>query len=176
MLAYAAAWLARPAVEALDRVCDPRLRLILARGLFTSATLAVALLPATAQASWSPWLLVAVRLVQGLALAGLSHGRLAPDLAPAEERRARFKIWAASGTVGLLVAGALVGVLALVLQGSDFAAWGWRYPFAIAMALNISGLVGDLHAEAEGRARRPRGRAQIRLATVFGAPVAPPCR
>jgi MFS family permease len=171
MLAYVAAWVARPAVAAVDRICDPRLRLILARALFTASTMTIALLPASARAAWAPGLFVAARLVQGLGLAGLSHGRLAPQLSPAEERRGRLKVWAVSGAIGLVVAGGLAGVLALVLQGPDLVAWGWRYPFVIALALNISGLVGDLNAESVGRARRPKGRAQIRLATVFGAPV-----
>lgn len=170
-LAYVAAWLARPAVALIDRHADPRLRLILARVLFAAGTVAIALTPAAREAAWSPLLLIAARLGQGLGLAGLVHPRLAPQLAAGEERRARRKAWAVSGAIALVVAGMLMGVLATVLQGADFAAWGWRYPFVIALALNISGLVGDLYAEAEADARRPHGRPQLRLATLFGAPV-----
>lgn len=169
MIAYVVGALVRTvfAGPALDR--DPPLRFALARLLFTGSSLAIAVLPAASHAPWSPWLLILLRIGQGGALGALRHGRLAPHMAQAEERRVRLQAWAIAAGLGLVVAGVLMGVLLVALQRADFLAWAWRYPFVIALALNMSALVGDLRVETE----RPgaNGRPKLRLVAVLGAPV-----
>lgn len=169
LLAYVTAGLARPAAAALGRRWDPRVRLGVARLLFTAATVTVAVLPAAREAAWAPFALILARGVQGLGLAGLVHPPLVAQMSPADERRARRTVWAVAGAFGLLAAVLVMGGLALMVSGADFIAWGWRYPFVIALALNISGFVGDLYAEAEANARR--GRPQLRLVAAYGARV-----
>lgn len=159
-LAYLAAWTARPILRRLDGRLDARLRVLLARALFAAATLALAFLPAGGAVA-ALLILVPARLAQGVALAGLSHGAAAPD------RPAGLRASAIAGGLGLLAAGLVMGVLATALSPADFAAWGWRYPFVMALAVNLPALVADLQVAAARAPRRPSGRPQLRL--VAGA-------
>lgn len=166
-LAYPLAALARLALARLGLSGAPNLRFVLARLLLTTATLAIAVLPLTA-AAWAPTALIVARLCQGLAIGGLSHDRMTPMLPSAVERRARLKAGAWAVGLGLAAAGGLMGAFALALDGPDFLSWGWRYPFVIALALNLAALVGDLWIESERPARASAGRPPLRLAAVGG--------
>jgi MFS family permease len=170
-IAYLVAWPVRAAVVRFDRRRDARPRLALARVLFAGASLAIAVLPAARHAAAAPLLLVLARAGQGLALGGLAHGRLACDVQPAEERRLRRRSWALAAGLALVVGGVVLGILAVGLPQADFLAWGWRYPFAMALALNMAGLFADLRVESERGARRVPRRPALRLVTVAGAPV-----
>jgi len=179
LAAGAAVWALAYPVAALARLVTARtavlgapardganLRFGVARLLLTCATFAIALLPLSGAVAWAPGALIAARLCQGLAIGALSHARLTPLLPTAVERAARLRAGAWAAGLGFAAAGGLMGVLALALQGPDFLAWGWRYPFVISLALNLAALVGDLWIEAERPART--GRPQLRLATISG--------
>jgi MFS family permease len=172
-LAYAVAWTVRPAVAWLDRRHDPRVRVALGRALFTAGCLAIAALPIAHHGPQSAWLLVLARVAQGLGIAGVAHGRLAPQIAAGEERRSRLRGWALAGGFAALAAGGILTGLVLALPRADFLAWGWRYPFVAALALNLVALFGDLLVE-RARDSRRHGRAVLRLATVAGVRVGGP--
>jgi MFS family permease len=131
----------------LDRRHGRGVRLTAAQFLLGAATAAVAFLPDW-QALGGPALalLCGARILQGLALGGawsdlaarkaVGAGRRAPDWS--------LTITSLAAVLGLVVAGGLLAVLHAVLSASDFLAWGWRYPFLIAFAINIVGLFGQL--------------------------------
>jgi len=50
-----------------------------------------------------------------------------------------------------------------VLSASDFADWGWRYPFAIGFVVNILGLFANLRGLAIGTADEGPGAALRRV-------------
>lgn len=134
-------------------------RVILARLLFAASTTAFALLPGAAATAWAPGLLLACRLVQGLALGGLG------EAGGSGRRRALTAV------AGLPVAAGLFGVLAMALRRPDFLAWGWRYPYVIALAGNLPALFADLRLQFPEPRRRSSHGAGLRLVTVAGVAV-----
>lgn len=101
------------------------------------ATFLVGLLPTYDQIGlWAPALLVALRIVQGLAVGGEWGGAVlmvAEHAGPG--RRGFFVSWVQVGVpVGLLLA---TGVFALFthLPETSFLAWGWRIPFLVGIVL-----------------------------------------
>lgn len=101
------------------------------------ATFLVGLLPTYDQIGlWAPALLVALRIVQGLAVGGEWGGAVlmvAEHAGPG--RRGFFVSWVQVGVpVGLLLA---TGVFALFthLPEASFLSWGWRVPFLIGIVL-----------------------------------------
>jgi MHS family shikimate/dehydroshikimate transporter-like MFS transporter len=101
------------------------------------ATFLVGLLPTYDQIGlWAPALLVALRIVQGLAVGGEWGGAVlmvAEHAGPG--RRGFFVSWVQVGVpVGLLLA---TGVFALFthLPEASFLAWGWRIPFLVGIVL-----------------------------------------
>ncbi|HKR88487.1 MAG TPA: hypothetical protein VJS38_09960 [Phenylobacterium sp.] len=159
-LAYVAA-LAWRAVLA-RRGHRTRGHLAAARLVFAIATVATAAAPAAASVVWAPLVLVVLRLAQGLALGALASPRPAAGDARCVLLRSRV----VAGVIGLAAAGGILGGLALALPSEDFVTWGWRYPFVIALTLNMGALFGDLRA-AELH-RRARGRPELRLVAVSG--------
>ena len=119
--------------------------------LFTAASLACAL-------AWSPAVLVAARIVQGLAAALLSPAALAAlhELVqdPASRRRA-LGWWTAAaaggGASGWMLGGMLV----------EFA--GWRWVFAINVPIGLTALVASRRALAQLAGRPHRGQPRLDL-------------
>jgi MFS family permease len=105
-----------------------------------AATIAIGLLPTYAQAGLiAPALLIALRIIQGIALGGEYGGAAVyvAEHAPTPQR-GRFTGWIqVSASLGLI--GALLVILATrrILGEDAFAAWGWRVPFLLS-----SGLLG----------------------------------
>jgi MFS family permease len=85
----------------------------------------------------APLLLVALRLVQGLALGGEFGGATVylAEHAPRPSRGAWTSLVQASGTMGLLLSSAVVLVTRLALGQSAFVLWGWRIPFLLSAVL-----------------------------------------
>lgn len=168
-LAYFVAWPVRAALLRLDGRWDPSIRLALARLLFTGSTLAVAALPDANHAAWAPLLLILARTAQGLALGGLAHVRLVRDVAPAGARRQQLRSRILAGAVGTTAGAVVLGVLAVMLPRADFLAWGWRYPFVMALALNMVAGFAD-HRLEWARSNRTAGpRPPLRLVAISGA-------
>ncbi|MFF2243371.1 MFS transporter [Arthrobacter sp. NPDC058130] len=108
----------------------------------SAATLVVGLLPTyDAIGLWAPVLLVAARVVQGLA-AGGEFGSAAAFLAEYSPRKHRgFGVsWLEFGSLlGFLAASLVVFVLTSVMDAQTIAEGGWRIPFLIAVPMGIIG-------------------------------------
>lgn len=113
---------------------------LLTMGLSTTL---VAVLPTYADIGWPAALLLCVlRFGQGFGLGGEWGGAalLAVEHAP-PGWRARFGMFPQLGApVGFLAANGLFLIMSLTLTPVQFAAWGWRVPFAISALLVCFGL------------------------------------
>ncbi len=106
-----------------------------------AATFAVGLLPTFKSIGWTaPVLLVALRLVQGLALGG-EYGGAATYVA--EHARPNARGFATgwiqtTATLGFFLALIVIGTCRFFLfEPGDFIAWGWRLPFLLSLILLV---------------------------------------
>jgi MFS family permease len=136
LLAFAAGFLVRPfGALFFGRLGDligrkhTFLITILIMGL---STFCVGLLPSYATIGWvAPVVLIALRMLQGLALGGEYGGAAVyvAEHAPAG-RRGFYTSWIqTTATLGLLLSLVVILSLRLALGEKDFADWGWRIPF-----------------------------------------------
>ncbi|THV36479.1 MFS transporter [Glycomyces buryatensis] len=124
-----------------DRLGRKKMLIITMATMGIASTL-VGLLPTYEQVgALAPILLVALRIVQGIALGGEWGGAV---LLSAEHATSRRGLWAsftnAGAPSGMVVS---TGMLALVAAGTteaQFLAWGWRIPFLGSIALLALGL------------------------------------
>ncbi|PZR60755.1 MAG: MFS transporter, partial [Stutzerimonas stutzeri] len=102
------------------------------------ATFAVGLLPTYEAIGWAaPILLVALRLVQGLALGG-EYGGAATYVAEhaAEHRRGYDTSWIqTTATLGFFLALMVILGCRVGMNAQDFSQWGWRIPFLVSLIL-----------------------------------------
>lgn len=107
-------------------------------GLMGLSTFAVGLLPSYATIGVAaPFILVALRLLQGLALGG-EYGGAATYVAEhaPEGKRGLYTSWIqTTATMGLFAALLVVIGLRSAIGEADFAAWGWRVPFLVSIVL-----------------------------------------
>lgn len=116
--------------------------LVLAMLLMGVSTFAVALLPTYSQVGiLAPALLVALRLVQGFAVAGELSGASAMIVEHAPfGRRGFYASFALQGTqAGQIIAAAVFLPLSAVLSAEDFHSWGWRIPFLLSAVVVFAG-------------------------------------
>lgn len=148
---FALAFIARPLGTFLFMWIDQRhgrgVKLTIALFLLGGSTMAVALLPSYAQiGSAAIWLLALFRIGQGVALGGAWDGL--PSLlslnAPPERRGWYAMIPQLGAPLGLLLAIALFAYFMSILSTADFLSWGWRYPFFVALAINVVALFARL--------------------------------
>ncbi len=108
--------------------------------LMGGSTFAIGLLPSFAQAGFlAPMLLLALRLLQGLALGGEYGGAATyvAEHAPDGRRGFYTSFIQTTATLGLFFAlGVLLGVRAFT-TADEFADWGWRVPFLLSAALVV---------------------------------------
>jgi len=107
-------------------------------GIMGLSTFAVGLLPSYAFAGVAaPILLVALRLLQGLALGGEYGGAATyvAEHAPAHRRGLYTSFIQTTATLGLFAALLVVIVIRSALGEAAFAAWGWRIPFLLSILL-----------------------------------------
>src|SRR5580658_6845176 len=111
---------------------------LITMSIMGGATFAVGLLPSYASAGViAPVLLVALRLLQGLALGGEYGGAATyvAEFAPAGKRGLYTSWIQTTATLGLFLA-LLVVILTRTYMGEDtFKAWGWRIPFLVSILL-----------------------------------------
>lgn len=108
---------------------------ILIMGLSTAL---VGLLPTYAQVGlWAPVLLVALRLLQGLAIGGEYGGAAiyVAEHAPDRERGYHTSWIQTTSTVGLLLSLGVILACRQMMSADDFARWGWRVPFLLSVIL-----------------------------------------
>jgi MFS family permease len=111
---------------------------LITMSIMGGATFAVGLLPSYASAGViAPVLLVALRLLQGLALGGEYGGAATyvAEFAPAGKRGLYTSWIQTTATLGLFLA-LLVVIGTRTYMGEDaFKAWGWRIPFLVSIFL-----------------------------------------
>ena len=108
------------------------------------ATFAVGLLPTYEQIGLlAPVLLVALRLIQGFAVAGEISGASSMILEHAPfGRRGYFASFTLQGVqAGQILAAAVFLPLAAYLPPDSFASWGWRVPFLLSAFVVVAGYV-----------------------------------
>lgn len=153
---FALAFIARPLGTALGMSVQRRwgmaVKLTIALFLLGSATVGIALLPnyesIGVQAIW--WL-VGLRIAQGLAVGGSWEGL--PSLlamnAPKEKRGWYAMIGQLGAPIGFVVAASVFAFIQSQLSQEEFIAWGWRYPFCVAFAINVVALFARLRLVAD---------------------------
>ena len=106
--------------------------------LMGAATFGVGLLPTYAQIGpAAPWILVALRMLQGLSVGGVYGGAaiyVAEHSPPT--RRGFYTSWIqTTATVGMALSLAIIFGTRVVLGEDVFNAWGWRVPFLMSAFL-----------------------------------------
>jgi MFS family permease len=142
LLAFAAGFLVRPfGALFFGRLGDlvgrkyTFLMTILIMGI---STFVVGLLPGYATIGWlAPVTLIALRMLQGLALGGEYGGAVVyvAEHAP-NGRRGFFTSWIqTTATLGLLLSLMVILSVRTIVGEKDFAEWGWRIPFLLSIFL-----------------------------------------
>lgn len=148
---FAVAFIARPLGTmiflALDRSYGRGAKLTVALFLLGVSTVAMGFLPGYEEVgAASAWLLILLRVAQGVALGGAWDGLaslLAMD-APQQRRGWYAMIPQLGAPIGFIVASGLFAYLVANLSPADFFEWGWRYPFFVAFAINVVALFARL--------------------------------
>lgn len=148
---FALAFVARPLGTMLFMSVQARWgrgpKLTAALFLLGTATAGMAFLPGYATLGGTAIaLLAAFRVLQGIALGGSWDGL--PSLLALhtpKERRGWYAMLGQLGApVGFIVAASVFAFLYASLEQRDFLAWGWRYPFYVAFAINVVALFARL--------------------------------
>lgn len=148
---FSLAFLARPigtvVFMAVDRHYGPMVKLTAALFLLCGSTMAISFLPSYADIGILATVLLAVfRIGQGLGLGGAWDGL--PSLlalnSPPRRRGWYSMIPQLGAAVGFMLASGLFIVFTSMLSNEEFLAWGWRFPFFVALALNVVALFARL--------------------------------
>jgi MFS transporter, MHS family, shikimate and dehydroshikimate transport protein len=150
MLAYgtfAAGFLIRPFGGLLfghfgDRIGRKPL-LVLTLMIMGLATFLIGFLPTYEKIGiWAPILLLALRLIQGIALGGEWGGAvlMSYEFARPEERAYYASFPQIGLAIGLCCSTGVVTILSYALSNADFVAWGWRVAFMLSILLLGVGL------------------------------------
>ena len=148
---FALAFVARPAGTMLSMSLQARwgrgVKLTVALFMLGTATAGIAFLPGyTTLGAAAIVLLALFRILQGIALGGSWDGL--PSLLALntpKERRGWYSMLGQLGApVGFIIAASVFAFLYANLGESDFLAWGWRYPFYVAFAINVVALFARL--------------------------------
>jgi len=108
------------------------------------STMAVGILPTYQQVGWlAPALLVALRLIQGFAVAGEISGASSMILEHAPfGRRGFFASFTLQGVqAGQILAAAVFLPLAHYMDKDAFNSWGWRIPFLMSFVVIVAGYI-----------------------------------
>ncbi|EKX61890.1 MFS transporter [Streptomyces ipomoeae] len=167
---FAAGYVARPLGGVLFGHFGDRLgrksMLLLTMGLMGGASFLIGLLPTyDAIGVWAPVLLIALRVVQGIAIGGEWGGATLMVVEHAgEKRRGLWSSFTQMGApLGSLLSTAVVA-LVVTLPKDQFAAWGWRVPFLLSVVLLGVGLFVRLKVvESPLFAEVKKDRAESRL-------------
>jgi len=148
---FALAFIARPigsvVFMAIDRRVGRAAKLTLALFLLCGSTMAIAFLPGDAESALlAPVLLAVFRFGQGLGWGGAWDGL--PSLlslsAPQHRRGWYAMVPQLGAALGFMLASGMFLIMAHWLNAADFLAWGWRFPFFVALALNVVALFARL--------------------------------
>jgi MFS family permease len=145
------AFLARPVGSFvfmwIDRNYGRGTKLTAALVILGGSTASIAFLPGYETIGyWAVALLALFRLGQGFALGGAWDGLASLlSLSAPENRRGWYAMIPQLGApFGFALASILFGYFVSSLSEADFLAWGWRYPFFVAFAINVVALFARL--------------------------------
>ena len=145
------AFLARPVGSFvfmwIDRNYGRGTKLTVALFLLGGSTASIAFLPGYETIGyWAVALLALFRLGQGFALGGAWDGLASLlNLSAPPNRRGWYAMIPQLGApIGFALASILFGYMVSSLSEADFLAWGWRYPFFVAFAINVVALFARL--------------------------------
>jgi len=143
-VAYAAGFLVRPfGALVFGRIGDlvgRKYTFLVTIVVMGSSTAAVGLLPTYKSIGFAATLLlVALRLLQGLALGGEYGGAATyvAEHAPHGKRGYDTSWIQTTATLGLLLALIVIGVCRVNIPADDFKSWGWRLPFLVSIILLV---------------------------------------
>ncbi|MBD1600232.1 MFS transporter [Pseudomonas typographi] len=141
LMAFAAGFLVRPfgalVFGRLGDMIGRKYTFLVTIVLMGLSTFAVGLLPAYASIGIAaPVILIALRMLQGLALGGEYGGAATyvAEHAPAEKRGQHTGWIQSTATLGLLLS-LVVVMVCRYITGDQFEAWGWRLPFLLSIVL-----------------------------------------
>ena len=122
-------------------------KLTIALFMLGMATAGIAFMPGYATLGW--WAILALALLrfgQGFSLGGSWNGlaSLTALMAPRERRGWYAMLVQLGEPVGFILAAGLFAYIWSSLPADDFYAWGWRYPFFVAFAVNVVALFARL--------------------------------
>jgi MFS family permease len=148
---FSLAFIARPVGSVLfqyvDRSFGRVTKLIVALVTLCGSTMAISFLPSFEDAGYiAPALLALFRLGQGFGLGGAWDGLVSLLAMNAPERqRGWYAMMPQIGAaMGFGLASAFFIVFLTQLTYAEFLAWGWRFPFFVALALNVMALFARL--------------------------------
>ena len=147
----AVAFVVRPVGTAISMAIQRRwgrgTKLTIALFLLGVCTVGMAFLPGYKDAGFTAVVaLLVLRIGQGLALGGSWDGlpSLLAMSAPKERRGWYAMIGQLGAPLGFVLAAGLFAYLYSSLSIQEFLAWGWRYPFFVAFAVNVVALFARL--------------------------------
>lgn len=142
LLAFAAGFLVRPFgalfFGRLGDLIGRKYTFLVTIVIMGTSTFLVGLLPSYASIGWiAPVILIALRMLQGLALGGEYGGAAVyvAEHAP-QGRRGAYTSWIqTTATLGLLLSLIVILGIRVNMGEQDFQAWGWRIPFLVSIFL-----------------------------------------
>src|SRR6201991_1425224 len=142
LLTFSAGFLVRPAgALVFGRVGDlvgRKYTFLVTITIMGLSTFLVGLTPGYETIGWmAPVILIGLRLLQGLALGG-EYGGAATYVAEHSPRgkRGLYTAWIqTTATLGFFLSLIVILATRLAIGETDFAAWGWRVPFIVSIAL-----------------------------------------
>ncbi|MFF3499602.1 MFS transporter [Streptomyces sp. NPDC003247] len=176
---FAAGYVARPVGGVVFGHFGDRLgrksMLLLTMGLMGGASFLIGLLPTYGTVGvWAPVLLIALRVVQGVAIGGEWGGATLMVVEHAGERRRG--LWSSFTQMGAPLGSLLstvVVTLVVALPRDEFVAWGWRVPFLLSVVLLGVGLFVRLKVVESPlftEVKKERGEARLPVLEVLRHP------
>jgi MFS family permease len=143
---YAVGFAARPVGAAIfghwgDRIGRKATLIITLLGMGVATTL-VGVLPGTNTIAIAPFLLVLLRLLQGLAVGGEWSGSVLLSMEWGDQKRRGFmaSLPQLGVAFGLILGTGFLYLLSAVLSDAQFQSWGWRIPFLFSIVMVGIGL------------------------------------
>lgn len=127
-----------------------RMALVVSIFLMAVPTGCIGLLPTYDQIGmWAPWLLLLLRVLQGLSLGGAFSGSMTflVEHAPPNQRGLIGSASVSSLVFGFLLGSVVAWIATLATTPEQYESWGWRVPFLLGLPIGFIGLYIRNHCE-----------------------------